>query len=87
MERELNKNFSSSLGFSPSLIRRKKQDEIKVDFRGINKFYGERIKNFSFKKKDLTFDKMQLSFRSFFDNFEKEMKEDAIDLQRNVSFE
>lgn len=65
--------------------RRKKQDEIKVDFRGINKFYGERI-NFSFKK-DLIFDKMQLSFRSFFDNFEKEMKEDAIDLQRNVSFE
>lgn len=30
---------------------------------------------------------MQLSFRSFFDNFEKEMKEDAIDLQRNVSSE
>lgn len=85
MERELNKNFSSSLGFSPSLIRRKKQDEIKVDFRGINKFYGERI-NFSFKK-DLIFDKMQLSFRSFFDNFEKEMKEDAIDLLRNVSSE
>lgn len=68
------------------LHRRKKQDEIKVDFRGINKFYGERIKNFSFKK-DLTFDKMQLSFRSFFDNFEKEMKEDAIDLLRNVSSE
>ena len=67
------------------LHRRKKQDEIKVDFRGINKFYGERI-NFSFKK-DLIFDKMQLSFRSFFDNFEKEMKEDAIDLQRNVSSE
>lgn len=65
--------------------RRKKQDEIKVDFRGINKFYGERI-NFSFKK-DLIFDKMQLSFRSFFDNFEKEMKEDAIDLLRNVSSE
>lgn len=55
MERELNKNFSSSLGFSPSLIRRKKQDEIKVDFRGINKFYGERIKNFSFKKKRFNF--------------------------------
>lgn len=67
------------------MIRRKKQDEIKVDFRGINKFYGERI-NFSFKK-DLIFDKMQLSFRSFFDNFEKEMKEDAIDLLRNVSSE
>lgn len=67
------------------LHRRKKQDEIKVDFRGINKFYGERI-NFSFKK-DLIFDKMQLSFRSFFDNFEKEMKEDAIDLLRNVSSE
>lgn len=65
--------------------RRKKQDEIKVDFRGINKFYGERI-NFSFKK-DLIFDKMQLSFRSFFDNFEKKMKEDAIDLLRNVSSE
>lgn len=67
------------------MIRRKKQDEIKVDFRGINKFYGERI-NFSFKK-DLIFDKMQLSFRSFFDNFEKKMKEDAIDLLRNVSSE
>lgn len=67
------------------MIRRKKQDEIKVDFRGINKFYGERI-NFSFKK-DLIFDKMQLSFRSFFDNFEKKMKEDAIDLLRNVNSE
>ena len=45
------------------------------------------LRIFPSKKKDLTFDKMQLSFRSFFDNFEKKMKEDAIDLQRNVSFE
>lgn len=60
-----------------------KQDAIKVDFRGINKFYGERIKQQFFFKQDFTslpFDKISMRFswrlRPFFGNFdEKGMKE------------
>lgn len=66
-----------------SIFDEVKQDAIKVDFRGINKFYGERIKQQFFFKQDFTslpFDKISMRFswrlRPFFGNFdEKGMKE------------
>lgn len=48
-----------------SIFDQVKQDAIKVDFRGINKFYGERIKQQFFFKEDFTslpFDKISMRF-------------------------
>lgn len=56
-----------------SIFDQVKQDAIKVDFRGINKFYGERIKQQFFFKEDFTslpFDKiMRFSWRLSFVHF------------------
>lgn len=52
-------------GWVSSIFDEVKQDAIKVDFRGINKFYGERIKQQFFFKEDFTslpFDKISMRF-------------------------
>lgn len=46
-----------------SIFDQVKQDAIKVDFRGINKFYGERIKQQFFFKEDYLSIKFLCDFR------------------------